>query len=147
MSLKNPLVKMSKSHEDYRSRILITDTPDDIRMKVRRAMTDSMEGVSFDELKRPGVSNLLSIMAALDQQGTSVDELVQKCCTLGMHDFKDRVTTTISDGLADIRKKYHLLMGADGGLYLEEIVVEGAKKARKRADIILERVRHAVGFD
>lgn len=146
MSLKNPLVKMSKSHEDYRSRILITDTPDDIRMKVRRAMTDSMEGVSFDELKRPGVSNLLSIMAALDQQGTSVDELVQKFSTLGMHDFKGKVTTVISDGLAEIRNKYQLLMKAGGGLYLEEVAVEGAKKARKRADVILERVRRSVGF-
>lgn len=146
MSLKNPLVKMSKSHEDHRSRILITDTPDDIRMKVRRAMTDSIDGVSFDELQRPGVSNLLSIMAALDQHGTSIDELVQKCSTLGMRDFKDRVTVTISEGLADIRDKYYHLMKVDDGRYLEDIAMEGARKAREKADIILEKVRYAVGF-
>lgn len=146
MSLKNPLVKMSKSDEDYRSRILITDNPDDIRMKVRRALTDSVQGISFDELKRPGVSNLLSIMAALDKQGTSIDELVQQCSTLRMPEFKERVTTTISDGLADIRDKYHYLMEADGGRYLEDIAIEGARKAREKADIILEKARHAVGF-
>lgn len=105
-----------------------------------------MEGVSFDELKRPGVSNLLSIMAALDRQRTSIDELVQKYSTLGMHDFKDKVTITISDGLADIRDKYHHLMEADGGRYLEDVAIEGARKAREHAGIILEKVRHAVGF-
>lgn len=147
MSLKNPLVKMSKSDQDYRSRILITDTPEDIRLKVRVAMTDSMEGVSYDEAERPGVSNLLSITAALDQQGTSIDELVLKCGTLGMRDFKERVTNTISDSLADIRDNYHHLMDADGERYLEDIAVEGARKAREKADIILQKVRHAVGFE
>lgn len=146
MSLKNPLVKMSKSHEDHRSRILITDTPDDIRMKVRRAMTDCMGGISFDELKRPGISNLLSIMAALDQQGTSIDELVQKYSTFGMHDFKDRVTMTISDGLAKIRDKYEHLMNVDEGRALQDIAIEGGRKAREKADIVLAKVRHAVGF-
>lgn len=146
MSLKTPCVKMSKSDEDYRSRILITDTPEDIRMKVRRALTDSEQGISFDEIKRPGVANLLSIIAALDKQGTSIDELVQRCSTLRMPEFKDRVITTISDGLADIRNKYHHLMAADGGRYLDDIAVEGARKARERANIILEKVKHAVGF-
>lgn len=146
MSLKNPLVKMSKSHEDHRSRILITDTPDDIRMKVRRAMTDCMDGISFDEIKRPGISNLLSIMAALDKQGTSIDELVQKYGTFGMHDFKDRVTMTISDGLAKIRDKYEYLMNVDEGQALQDIAIEGGRKAREKADIVLAKVRHAVGF-
>lgn len=139
-------MKMSKSDEDHRSRILITDTPDDIRKKVQRAMTDSLPGVSFDVLERPGIANLLSIMAALDQQGISIDELVQECSTLGMVEFKNRVTITIQDALAEIRDKYDHLMKVDDGRDLEDFEVEGARKAREKADIVMEKVRHAVGF-
>lgn len=139
-------MKMSKSDEDHRSRILITDTPDDIRKKVQRAMTDSFPGVSFDVLERPGIANLLSIMAALDQRGTSIDELVQECSTLGMVEFKNRVTITIQDALAKMREKYDHLMKVDDGRDLEDVEVEGARRAREKADIVMEKVRHAVGF-
>lgn len=109
-------------------------------------MTDSFPGVSFDVLERPGIANLLSIMAALDQRGTSIDELVQECSTLGMVEFKNRVTITIQDALAKMREKYDHLMKVDDGRDLEDVEVEGARRAREKADIVMEKVRHAVGF-
>lgn len=146
MSLKEPSVKMSKSHEDYRSRILLTDTPEAIGMKVRLALTDSIKGVSFDEINRPGVSNLLAIMACLDQEERSIHDCVQSCNGLNMHEFKDKVTSTISNGLKDVRERYNHFMTIDNGRYLEDVAIEGAKKAQKKADIIMNKVRNVVGL-
>ena len=146
MSLKEPGLKMSKSHQDYRSRILLTDTPEDIRMKVRLALTDSIQWVSFDEVKRPGVSNLLAITACLDQQQCSIDDLVRSCNGMKMYEFKEKVTRTISSGLRDVREKYDHFLNLDNGRFLEEVAIEGTKKARIKADIILNKVRNVVGL-
>merc|ERR1711939_634674 len=62
MSLKRPTQKMSKSDADPKSRILITDTREEIHAKVKGAITDSEPGISFDPEKRPGVSNLIEIL-------------------------------------------------------------------------------------
>ena len=59
MSLKEPLLKMSKSHADPRSRILVNDDHQTISEKLRFALTDSMARISYDPINRPGVSNLL----------------------------------------------------------------------------------------
>lgn len=147
MSLKEPSLKMSKSHDDDRSRILITDTPEDISLKIRLALTDSVSGVSFDELKRPGVSNLLAIAAYMNPQHGSVEDLARSCRDLTMREFKEKVATIVVDGLADIRKNYHSLMEVENSGYFESIALEGAKRAREKANITMGKVRHAVGLE
>ncbi len=138
---------MSKSHEDARSRILITDTLEVIKMKIRLALTDSIEGISYDELKRPGVSNLLSITTHLDRQGRSIEELAQECKSLNIREFKDIVTNAISTGMKEIREKYNYFMEVDGGRYVDDIAIEGSRKAREMAEITMTKVRHVVGFE
>lgn len=137
---------MSKSHEDERSRILITDKPEEIKMKVRLALTDSMEGVSYDPLVRPGVSNLLTIMTHLNGQEGNPQDLAQIHSTLSMREFKNEVTRTISNGLSDIRARYEDLMKAENAHVLEEVANEGARKAREAAEVTMTAVRNAVGF-
>lgn len=146
MSLQEPFLKMSKSHEDHRSRILLTDTPEEIGAKVRLALTDSIKGVSFDELRRPGVSNLLAIAASLDLQERSIDDLAQSCEGLGMFEFKNQMTSTISNGLKVVREKYDHVMKIDNGRYLKDVAIEGAKKAQKKAEIIMNKVRNVIGI-
>ncbi|TPP64750.1 Tryptophanyl-tRNA synthetase, partial [Fasciola gigantica] len=63
-SLREPTKKMSKSDSSPGSVILLTDNPDTIRAKIRRSQTDSLPGVSYDEVERPGLSNLIRILAA-----------------------------------------------------------------------------------
>ncbi|CAB0008911.1 unnamed protein product, partial [Nesidiocoris tenuis] len=52
---------MSKSHPDQKSRIEITDSPDEIRSKIKKALTDFTSEVEYDPENRPGVSNLIDI--------------------------------------------------------------------------------------
>lgn len=146
MSLKDPRAKMSKSDEDIRSRILISDTPEDIQLKVRLALTDSTSGVYFDESRRPGVSNLIRIMAHLNQGVVSIEEVAQHCKSLTMREFKDEATKTIVAGLESIRGRYKYYLEADSGRYVDNIAIEGSKKARKKAEIIMAKIRQCVGL-
>ncbi|OON18262.1 tRNA ligase class I [Opisthorchis viverrini] len=65
-SLRNPTKKMSKSDPSEGGCIYLTDSPDQIRLKVRRAQTDSQFGVSYNAEDRPGIANLLRILSALE---------------------------------------------------------------------------------
>jgi hypothetical protein len=64
-SLRDPLAKMSKSDPIADARILLDDTPDVIRRKVSRSVTDARRDMTYDPEDRPGVANLLGILAAL----------------------------------------------------------------------------------
>lgn len=146
MSLKEPHLKMSKSHMDDRSRILISDKPEEIGMKVRLALTDSINGVSYDPLVRLGVSNLLDVMTSFSGQDETPQELAQVLNSLSMREFKDKVATTISSRLLGIRARYEDFMREENAPFLEEVAVTGAKKARETADVTMAAVRQAVGL-
>jgi tryptophanyl-tRNA synthetase len=60
-SFRDPSKKMSKSEQDPRSRIEITDTRDDILEKCKKALTDFTSEITFDPENRPGVANLITI--------------------------------------------------------------------------------------
>lgn len=146
MSLKEPRLKMSKSHQDFRSRIHMNDGPEVIGDKIRLALTDSVAGVSYDPEHRPGVSNLLAIMSYLDEQGRTAGELAQACNSMGMREFKATVTSAISEGLASTRDRYNRIMNNDETHYLDDIAIEGSSKARRQADKTMAAVRRAKGL-
>lgn len=52
---------MSKSDPDVKSRVLLEDSDDEIRRKIRKAVTDFTPQVTFDPAARPGVSNLVTL--------------------------------------------------------------------------------------
>ncbi|MBR2942500.1 MAG: tryptophan--tRNA ligase, partial [Clostridia bacterium] len=84
-SLSDPTKKMSKSDVED-SFISVLDTPDIIRRKYRRAVTDSDASIRFDPENKPGVSNLLSIISALS--GESLDSVVASMEGKGYGDLK-----------------------------------------------------------
>ena len=147
MSLKDPHLKMSKSHQDTRSRICVNDGFQLISHKIRLALTDSVMGVSYDPINRPGVSNLLTIMAYLDDRARTPEELAQSYRTMSMREFKDEVSKSISDGLASIREKYNSLMSSNKGSFLDDIAIEGSIKAQKDAAETMAAVRQVVGLE
>ncbi|KAJ0413999.1 tryptophanyl-tRNA synthetase [Aspergillus carlsbadensis] len=142
MSLKEPTLKMSKSHVDGRSRIILTDSPDEIRRKVKVALTDSEAGISYDPVRRPGVSNLIEIMSHLD--GKTCHEVAQSYQSASLRALKSEVADRIGDVLAPIREKYHSLM-ADSA-HLDAIAEQGAQNARANAEITMDMVRTAMGL-
>lgn len=145
MSLTDPTSKMSKSHELARSRILITDTADDIKAKIASALTDSVPGISYDTVQRPGISNLLSILSIFDKEQRSPDALSKVYRDTRPRVFKEMVSDAVICGLDGIRTRYMNLL-ADENRYLDHIVAEGSKKARQNAEETMAAVRNAVGF-
>ena len=73
MSLSDPTKKMSKTGDES---IALSDTPDIIRGKIKRATTDSGKEIKFDEVEKPGISNLLTIFSVLG--GKSIGALEQE---------------------------------------------------------------------
>lgn len=146
MSLQEPHLKMSKSHKDPRSRILLTDRPDEISQKIRSALTDSANAVSYDPISRPGVSNLLQLLSYFSDPPNSPEELGKKYAGLNLGKFKAVVSQTISTALAGIRYRYAEIMAEDGGRYLDHVEAEGAKRARASAEATMAIVKNAIGF-
>lgn len=62
-SLRDPTKKQSKSDPNAKSRLTLRDTPDEWRLKIKRALTDFISEVTYDPAARPGVANLISIHA------------------------------------------------------------------------------------
>lgn len=147
MSLKEPFSKMSKSHTDTRSRILLSDSADDIRSKIKGALTDSMEGLSYDPLKRPGVSNLLSLMAYMDPNRRTEEQIAAEGSSLSMRAFKEEVSGVVIKGLIDIKAKFDFFSDTSQLGYLREIIMFGNKKACLKANGTITQVREIVGLD
>ncbi|KAL7940899.1 hypothetical protein V8C42DRAFT_336166 [Trichoderma barbatum] len=144
MSLTEPTSKMSKSHEAQRSRILITDTPKDIRSKIASALTDSTPGISYDPATRPGISNLLEIFSVFDTERRSPAQLAQDYADASPRIFKEAVADALVTGLHGIRDRYLELSANDS--YLDMIEQHGARKAQESAKETMDIVRAAVGL-
>jgi tryptophanyl-tRNA synthetase len=157
MSLTDPTKKMSKSDANAASRVLITDAAQDIRRKIMRAVTDSQSGfVSYDPEARPGVSNLLEILAILEgcrggnkKNRTTTPGEVARGFEGSQHPLKalkERTADAVAAELRDVRERYLELMGANGGRGLDDLEALGAEKARQSADATMKLVKEAVGF-
>jgi len=146
MSLTQPTKKMSKSDADPKSRILITDSYDVIKRKIKSALTDSIEGVSYETERRPGVSNLVELMWHLDPQGTkSPVELASGLKGLSLRALKERVAEAVEAEVSGVRERYRGLVDGNGW-GLEVTAEDGGRRARKRAEETMEEVRKAVGL-
>lgn len=148
MALDRPTQKMSKSAPNPKSRILLTDSSSTISKKLRVALTDSIEGVTYDPLVRPGVSNLVEIAFNLDasSQGVATPaEYATKFEGLSLKALKEEVARIVDEHLAPIRARFEEIMSGDGKA-VEEAAQIGAEKARRSAEVTMQQVRHAVGF-
>ncbi|KAK0892253.1 Tryptophan--tRNA ligase, mitochondrial [Friedmanniomyces endolithicus] len=146
MSLKDPMAKMSKSHTNPNSRILLTDSEETIRTKIKAAVTDSMDSITYDPEGRPGVSNLIDILYHSDAHPAypSQDELAKDLAGLSMRALKDRVAETVETTIKHIRASYaHFLNDND---YLDKVAAQGAEKAAKSATTTMKAVKSAVGL-
>ncbi len=141
MSLQDPTRKMSKSDPED-TFISLLDLPDAIRRKVKRAVTDSEADIRFDPVNKPGVSNLLSIIAALT--GQSVEEAAAELQGQGYGKLKDRVSECVIETLAPLQSEHRRLM-ADKA-YLQGVLKENADIANGMALRTLRKVQRKVGF-
>ncbi|EXJ86471.1 tryptophanyl-tRNA synthetase [Capronia epimyces CBS 606.96] len=145
MSLKRPTQKMSKSDPDPKSRILITDSKEDIYAKVKGAITDSEPGISFDPERRPGVSNLIEILKHVTESNQPSLFIARDLENVSMRAFKEKVAEEIVKALDGIRDNFLELMQPDNSRLHDE-VFQGGWKARDKAKSTLQDVKRSLGL-
>lgn len=142
MSLQEPTKKMSKSDTNVNSFILMTDTPDQILKKFKRAVTDSDGIVRADAAEKPGVTNLMSIYSVFT--GKDYAAIEREFEGKGYGDFKVAVAESVIDGLAPIQAEYSKIL-ADKA-YVDEVLKNGAAGASRLADRMVAKVYRKVGL-
>ncbi|XP_041663279.1 tryptophan--tRNA ligase, mitochondrial isoform X2 [Cheilinus undulatus] len=141
-SLRDPSVKMSKSDPQAMATITITDSPDKIALKIRRSVTDFNSEVTFDPETRPGVSNLVTIHAAMAM--ISLEEAVSQAKGLDTGEYKKMVTEAVVQRLTPIREEIERLKKDPA--HLEGVLAQGTCRARELAAPVLREVRQRVGL-
>jgi tryptophanyl-tRNA synthetase len=132
---------MSKSSTSPASYIALTDTPDEITRKVKRAVTDSGSEVVRSPDK-PGVTNLIDIMSVAT--GTTPEEIEARYDGRGYGAFKQDAAEAVVALLDPIRLRYGELRGDPGAL--QSSLAKGAAKAEAIAAETLAAAYERVGF-
>ncbi len=142
MSLQDPLKKMSKSDESKIGTILLDDDAETITKKIMKAVTDADSVVKYDPDTKPAISNLMVIHHHMT--GKTMEEIEAEFTGKGYGDFKKAVAEGVANHLAPITKRIHELR-ADP-TELNQILTDGAAKAREIAKAKLEQVKKKVGL-
>ncbi len=144
MSLRDGSKKMSKSEPSEMSRIILTDTPDDIAKKIRKAKTDPhpLPSSVAEMAERPEAANLIGIFAALSDQTTA--DVCNQVGGTEFSQFKKELIELAVEKLSPITAEMQRLM-ADPG-YVDGVLRDGAVRAAAIANPILREVQDLVGF-
>jgi tryptophanyl-tRNA synthetase len=143
MDLADPTRKMSKSDPLGTGVIYLLDPPDVVARKLARAVTDSETGpgaVRYDPPVKPGVSNLLDIVATC--AGCSIEEAVSQASTYGL--LKKQATEMVVGVLEPLQRRYAEL-AADPG-YVDRVFEEGEERCRTETEPVLTAARQAMGL-
>ncbi len=141
MGLQTPEAKMSKSDENEGNTIYLLDEPKRIIKKIKRAVTDSGAEVRA-AADKPGISNLLSIFAAVS--GRTVADLEVDYGSSGYGRFKTDLADAVVAFMEPVQARYRELQ-ADPA-YLDGVLAAGARNANARAEAKLRQVHDALGF-
>ncbi|NLN97447.1 MAG: tryptophan--tRNA ligase [Eubacteriaceae bacterium] len=142
MSLQDPSRKMSKSDENQNAYVSMTDQPQVIRNKFKRAITDSIGKVQYDKTSQPGIANLMDIYSSCT--GRSYEEIEKEFEGKGYGDFKMAVGEAVVEVLEPIQQTYNELIKDKANL--DNLMKENAQKAAVRAQKVLRKVRRKVGL-
>ena len=139
--LQEPTKKMSKSSDNYKGTILLLDSEKDIRKKIMSAVTDSDNSIYYDEEKKPGISNLITIYSVLTKK--SIKEVENYFKDYNYGNFKKEVADVVVKVLMDIQDKYYKIM--ESGI-IDKILDEGREYTIKLAKKKYEEVLNKVGL-
>lgn len=142
MSLQDPTKKMSKSDEDINASVTIIDDPDTIIRKFKRAVTDSDTVVRFDEVNKPGISNLMTIYSVIT--GRTMTQIEQEFEGKGYGDFKLKVGEAVVEELRPLQTRFKEL--AADKAYVDAVMKKNAETANYLGAKTLRKVQKKVGF-
>ncbi|MER5932617.1 tryptophan--tRNA ligase [Streptomyces sp. NPDC002054] len=140
MDLQDPRSKMGKSHEVSAGVVYLLDEPGAVTKKVMRAVTDNEGGVVYDRAARPGVANLLDILAAC----TGGDPVELAAGYTGYGQLKRDVAEAVVELLRPVRER-HAELAADPAA-VEKVLRAGAERARGIARPVVDGAYEAIGL-
>ncbi len=141
MSLQNPKKKMSKT-DDPSGCIELFDEPEIIQKKIMAAITDPGKTIIYDPIKKPGISNLLTIFSLFSEK--SIKELEKKFKSSGYEKFKKSLAELLINSLEPLRRKRKELLSRE--VYVKEILERGRKQAQIIAQSTMQEVKKKMGI-
>ena len=142
MDLQEPENKMSTTAGTPQGTVFVSDPPEIVRKKIKSAVTDSGRDVRHDRAGKPGVSNLIEIMAVAT--GEPVDAIEARYDGEGYGRFKEDVAEAVVSLLAPVRERADELRADEAEL--RRLLARGAEKARATSRPTLERMYERMGF-
>jgi tryptophanyl-tRNA synthetase len=144
MSLRDGLKKMSKSDPSDYSRIMLSDTEDEIIKKVKKAKTDPLPlPVNLEEAnKRPEAINLLTIYAALND--LDLEAVIADYAGKEFSQFKRDLGGLVSSKISPISFEMNRLMKDEK--YLDSIISDGKRRAINVAEPVLAKIYEIIGL-
>lgn len=140
--LQDPTSKMSKTNSSPAGVIDILDEPTVNAKKIKSAVTDTGREIKFDQVEKPGVSNLLTIHSALS--GKTISELESEFDGKGYGDLKGAVAEVVVEYFRPVRERTLELLKEP--TELKKILKVGADKANAVAEETLKKTYDAMGF-
>ena len=144
MSLRDGSKKMSKSDPSDYSRIMLTDTADNIAQKIKKAKTDPqpLPSTKEDLKQRPEAENLISIFASL--QNSSIENVISEYAGKEFSDFKKDLIDLSVSKLGPITTEMNKLMTDTS--YIDSVLNDGKDKAINVAEPVLRKTKEIIGF-
>lgn len=144
MSLRDGTQKMSKSDPSNYARLNLSDSPDDLVLKIKKAKTDSepLPGTVEELETRPEAKNLISIFAALSEM--SEEAVCQRFAGAPFSEFKPHLAECVVETIRPIGAQLQRYLADKRSL--EETLAKGAEAAHKVAEQTLKEVYETVGF-
>ncbi len=140
-SLQDPAKKMSKSDDNPNASIYLTDDPDTVIRKFKRAVTDSEANIAYNE-QQPGIRNLIDIYCACT--GKTVEETVTEFAGSGYGEFKLAVGEAVADILRPLQTRFAELQKDKA--YIDSVIKNNGEKANYFAAKTLRKVQKKIGF-
>ncbi|KLN95495.1 tryptophan--tRNA ligase [Moellerella wisconsensis] len=144
MALQDPNKKMSKSDDNRNNVITLLEDPKSAAKKIKRAVTDSEEPpcVRYDLENKPGVSNLLDILAGITNK--TIEQLETEFAGQMYGHLKGAVADAVAEMLTSLQERYHHFRNDEA--LLNKIMADGADKAAQQAQKTLDKVYDVIGF-
>jgi tryptophanyl-tRNA synthetase len=144
MDFQHPDRKMSTTGGSEEGTVYVLDEPKAIEKKIKRAVTDTDDPPRIVRAPdKPGVSNLIDVLAAA-RGSTPAEVEAEMASARGYGELKAATAEAVVELLAPVRERYPGLREDEGAL--EDVLAQGAEKARAIAAQTLADVRRVMGL-
>ena len=133
---------MSKSDANVKSRIDLTDSPDMIYMKFKKAVSDSRSVITYDPVERPAVSNIIDIYSSVTEQ--TAQDACSEFANMDTVAFKAKVAEAVIEELNPIRMEYERLI--EDSSHIQRVLDTGRDRAICIAEKTLLDVMKLMGL-